>query len=302
MSYDLYFSSKKKLSREDVFGWLSEQANAFPSDAGDRVGFENEVTGVYFGFDFSEGEALPAFNINYVRPHIFGLEAEPVLTAFVRKFSLDIDDPQSDGMGKGPYTPEGFLRGWNAGNLFGYRAVLSQGQPMASLPRATNHMVWTWNVEREAIQQIFEDELDTLPPAFTPSVFVVQDDAGIILTLSIWTGDMPICFAAGVDAFAIPGAAGNVIISRADVLAHCPPVAQWDAKRKDSNGRAIGTPSIVIDQPSAATLKQLQKLAVPKKLTRLAIDQVLDREEYELARSSPGKMTSITIGGSDEDE
>jgi hypothetical protein len=282
MSYDLSFASKRPLSRADVHGWLSKQPHAFPSD--DRVGFENEVTGVYFGFDFYEDEALPAFNINYVRPHVFGLEAEPLLTAFVERFELEVDDPQSDGMGQGPYTPEGFLRGWNAGNRFGYRAVMShESRPaLKSLPRETNHMVWTWNIEREAIQELMELNPE-LPPAFAPSVFVVEDKNGIVFTLSVWTGDMPLLFAAGVDAFAIMTPSGNAIISRADVLALCKPVVQWKADQKDARGRRIGTPSTLIDQPSAAVLKQLQARATPRELTRLAIDQVLDRELLEEA-------------------
>jgi hypothetical protein len=119
-----------------VHGWLAAQPHAFTVE--DRVGFENEATGVSFGFDFSEGNALPAFNLNSVRRHVFGLEAEPLVTAFVRQFDLEVDDPQADGMGKGPYSPERFLRGWNAGNRFGARAAAVGDRPASeckALPR-----------------------------------------------------------------------------------------------------------------------------------------------------------------------
>ncbi|MFT3710775.1 MAG: hypothetical protein QM817_24385 [Archangium sp.] len=280
MSYDLFFSSKRDVSRDEIHGWLSKQPHAFPSD--DRVGFENEVTGVYFGFDFSEDAALPAFNMNYFRPHTFGLEAEPLLTSFVKRFELDVDDPQMDGMAKGPYTPEGFLRGWNAGNRFGYRAILSHDRSTAfkALPRATNHMVWTWNIERPAIQELMEDAPE-LPPAFAPSVFVVEDSAGVIFTLCVWTGDMPVFFPDSVDAFAIMTSKGNAIVSRADVLSLCKPVVQWKADKKDSRGRTIGTSSVIIDTPSKAVFKQLEAKATARELTRLRIDQVLDRETLD---------------------
>ncbi|MGV3622587.1 MAG: hypothetical protein ACO1OB_17340 [Archangium sp.] len=42
MSYDLFFTSRRKLQRDEVHGWLGQQPNAFPTP--DRVGFENDVT------------------------------------------------------------------------------------------------------------------------------------------------------------------------------------------------------------------------------------------------------------------
>src|SRR5262245_51012028 len=98
--------------------------------------YKNEKTGIYFSVYYSDGKGCAAedpnagrehlhFNMNYFRPHVFGLEAEPVLTALVKDLDLAISDPQNEGMGDGEYTPEGFLRGWNAGNRFGHQTYLS---------------------------------------------------------------------------------------------------------------------------------------------------------------------------------
>src|SRR5207248_9248706 len=57
--------------------------------------YSNEDSGVYFAFEFLQQDGddeegrdtslLPvSFNLNYFRPHAFGLEAEPELSAFVR--------------------------------------------------------------------------------------------------------------------------------------------------------------------------------------------------------------------------
>jgi hypothetical protein len=91
----------------------------------------NAETGIHFRFDYCQersdewatGEYV-AFRMNYFRPHISGLEAEIELSAFVNAFACAIHDPQLDGMGDGPYSASGFLRGWNTGNAFAYEAGL----------------------------------------------------------------------------------------------------------------------------------------------------------------------------------
>lgn len=181
MSYDLYFLKPLEVERPTV-GDLTEYFLSRPNfhSEGDQVWYENEETGVYFSFDigdssgleddFDDEEETPpedgydsagiAFNINYFRPHIFGLEAAPELAAFVDCFRFRIDDPQSDGMGRAEFTEAGFLEGWNAGNLFGYRACLNrQGNEEPSLmtmPGADIERLWKWNYHRQSLQQTID--------------------------------------------------------------------------------------------------------------------------------------------------
>src|SRR5262249_13577013 len=127
MSYDLglYPRAGATLRRKAVFDYLSGD---YFSHEGDEVHYSHPDTGVYFHFtrvkggkrdsdDPNEGGRTHVyFNMNFYRPHTFGLEAAEVLGRFVERFDLTVDDPQSEGMGQGEYSREGFLRGWNAGN------------------------------------------------------------------------------------------------------------------------------------------------------------------------------------------
>src|SRR5262245_39347588 len=111
--------------------------------------------------------------MNCFRPHTFGLEAERVLTPFVKRFQLVVDDPQVDGMGEGEYSPEGFLRSWNAGNRFAasaMRQMKQRGETMLTgtlaLPADFNRTVWEWNYTRDELSEdLFEEEeIDVFVP------------------------------------------------------------------------------------------------------------------------------------------
>src|SRR5262249_34432397 len=138
----------------------------------DQAAYQNEKTGVYFTFDYYDGKDAEAddpnagrehihFNLNYYRPHTFGLEAERVLTPLVEELDLVVSDPQNEGMGDGEYTPEGFLRGWNSGNRFGHQAYLSlaqKGEKIVGhnhvLPTKTLRACWEWTY---GIEDLYDD-------------------------------------------------------------------------------------------------------------------------------------------------
>ena len=188
MSYDLFFLHGPRTTASGL-----EQFQQYLlgrprySVQGGQIWYQNEATGVYFSFelggssqaDLEAGEEADpaladglattglAFNINYFRPHIFGLEAELELSALVAHFALLVDDPQQEGMGRGEYSAEGFLRGWNAGNLFAHRAFLgqeAQGERPVSppqvdrLPAAELERLWTWNYNRDKLQAQLGEE------------------------------------------------------------------------------------------------------------------------------------------------
>src|ERR1700724_1994964 len=117
MSYDLYFKAhgQHNLPGTETFAAYFRNRKNYQVSPNQAV-YQNETTGVYFSFDFGEPESgdlhdyLPVvFNINFFRPHIFGMEAEPELGAFVTEFGLTVFDPQNNGMGEGEYSAEGFL-------------------------------------------------------------------------------------------------------------------------------------------------------------------------------------------------
>jgi hypothetical protein len=197
MSYDPFFLAKDSGRRiaTDTFLNYFRGREHYKTDEKEAF-YENETTGVYFSFDMGEqnqdaetGPLLPcAFNLNYFRPHVFGLEAEPELTVFVRHFDLRIYDYQSSGMGKGEYSPEGFLRGWNHGNEFGCRAVLggkSRPPRIFMLPGVELEGYWRWNYHLAAFQAQFGERL------FVPRVMFIDFD-GAVRSVVVWGDGIPI--------------------------------------------------------------------------------------------------------------
>jgi hypothetical protein len=198
MSYDLFFRSRNKDSRfsgDDFVGHFTDRPHYQVSAT--QAMYTNEDSGVYFSFDYNtdpvddpeaDASLLPvAFNLNFFRPHPFALEAEPEVAAFVRAFDLTVSDPQTDGMGDGEYSREGFLRGWNHGNAFGYRAIGSQHheRKFLTLPSARLEAAWRWNLDREARQRATGDD------AFVPRIMFL-DMNGEVLTTVAWGDGIPI--------------------------------------------------------------------------------------------------------------
>jgi hypothetical protein len=200
MSYDLFFRSRRdlKLSRSDFERYFGQRPNYELN--GKQACYSNDDSGVYFVFEYAEGNSngeqeepmdsslLPiSFNLNYYRPHIFGLEAEPELAAFVAHFDLTVSDPQMGGMGDGEYSKDGFLKGWNAGNDFGYLAILKNDRPqkILTMPSATIEVLWRWNYQRRARQEELGDRV------FVPRIFFI-DAGGMVRTTVAWADGIPI--------------------------------------------------------------------------------------------------------------
>lgn len=195
MSYDLFFRSRdpsRTVGRDQFEEYFAHRQHYEIKKA--QAFYSNPCTGVYFLFEYdkcaAEGdELLPiTFNLNYFRPHIFGLEAEPELTSFVEALDLTVSDPQNEGMGDGEYSPDGFLKGWNAGNAFGYRSILSQHGLEAvrySLPRGLIERCWLWNSERDALQAQYGEEV------FIPQIFFL-DHEGSVRSSVVWGDAIPI--------------------------------------------------------------------------------------------------------------
>jgi len=270
-------------------------------DQGGQLWYANEDTGVYFSFDVGpvddmapDPEAPPepvddgltptclSFNLNYFRPHAFGLEAAVELAAVAERFSLLVDDPQIRGMGRGAFTNAGFLGGWNAGNLAAHRALLSGAHdghsPVAyhSLPAATLERVWRWNYDRLGLQ-------DALGSVFVPRISFLQGGAGLH-TFVIWRDAMPL---------ALPDV--DVLVLVRDELAP----RRWFSKKRDvcRVAMAEATPLLRqgrrVDGPSPYTLfdrVQLRTVDFFRRRTPFAAeleglphDQVLTRELLEEA-------------------
>src|SRR4030067_107344 len=114
MSFDLYFCENAGTapSASELLNYFKSVPNVrieAEREAGFQAWYENEDTGVYFSYDHDTEEyyvelkdlippgftfANLTFNINYIRPSFFGMEAMLVVESVSKKFGLLVIDPQ----------------------------------------------------------------------------------------------------------------------------------------------------------------------------------------------------------------
>jgi hypothetical protein len=162
MSYslELYFDPEVQHTR--MLRYFAARKHYAVAD--DRVSYGNPDTGVYFStilrcirnVMFRKSVVAAEFEIKYNRPSFFGIEAETELSELVATFRPRIEDPQIRGMGEGPYSSEGFLNGWNFGNLFSVRSRLSDNpdRDIPSMAADELHTSWTWNYRRAELDRL----------------------------------------------------------------------------------------------------------------------------------------------------
>lgn len=200
MSYDLFFLRSPEagpLAPDEVYAYFAKRPHYQIQREAQQAFYSNEHTGVYFAFEVGRNEdeddrpdtlieAGVTFYLNYFRPHVFALEAERELTAFVQHFGLAVEDPQVDGMGRGDYSPEGFFKGWNAGNAVGVRTGVAQNVVDGSrtLPSAELERIWRWNMESEALQRTLGEDI------FVPHIKVGLHQ-GRVVTFVAWADAIP---------------------------------------------------------------------------------------------------------------
>lgn len=195
VSYDLFFRPKSSPPTGEHFKTYFADRAGYTFQGEAQAFYENGDTGVYFYFEYHEAEdddardVLPiVFNLNYFRPHFFGLEAAGEVERFVQAFDLNVIDPQTEGMGEGPFSRDGFLRGWNAGNRVAYRAILSlEDRPEVYVyPTDGLERVWEWNHGRDALQERVGDGL------FVPKLMFMKSGQRAC-TAIVWPDGCPIC-------------------------------------------------------------------------------------------------------------
>lgn len=157
---DVYF--KPALPPERLVRYFAARPHFTIENEG--IFYRNKSTSVHFSVKLRAGRSLllqetivsAEFEINYCRPGYFGIEAEREVSDFVATFRPRIEDDQIRGMGEGPYSREGFLSGWNFGNLFCLGRALSSDFPdfpAATMPAEELRATWDWNYHlvKEAI-------------------------------------------------------------------------------------------------------------------------------------------------------
>ena len=215
MSYDLYFlvpEDRNAISIEEFRAYFGARSR-YRIDGAQAI-YANANTGVNLVFDYldPEGDAhdMSAFegeddelhvpladgwksahvsvSVNYLRPHVFGLEAAPEIEAIVRTFDLSVEDPQTDGMGRGAFAAEEFLRGWSEGNRLAYQAAVEHflenneggAKDLSGLSTAEIERCWQWNFAAEALQERLDEGVSV------PNIRFLRDAKGI-RSYVVWT-------------------------------------------------------------------------------------------------------------------
>jgi MoxR-like ATPase len=195
MSYDLMFYKKEgaAVSSSEIKDYLGDVPNIEGGENG-LWGYENEDTGVYCTFAFSQPEISTttagfeplgfSFNLNYLRPGFFGLEALGLVDELANKFDLYIYDPQGDNEPR-KYSKEKLYEEWNAINR--KTAGLPYGKKAPYLDTATSDNAWRHNFSKEQLEETAGEEF------FIPTIlFIQKSETDKVETVCTWTTGIPI--------------------------------------------------------------------------------------------------------------
>lgn len=283
MSYDLYF--RKKNGQDLSLNEFSEYFSRRPRYKFEKTQafYENEDTGCYFIMEHNDikqpppektetpADISPAnLNLNFVRPHIFGLECEPEVHAFVKHFDFLIFDPQNDGNSTDTYDTQAFIRGYNVGNKFSYGTILKQNAEIANAtyPAVDIERNWLWNLHKAALQAKLGENI------FLPTISY-QMLNGQVKSLIVWSEAIPTAFP-DVD---------TVIVFRTSLA----PSGFFSGKKNDYTIKEF---SEILPLLSDKTADGFRELTSPEKArewvkslpasdvkpTPIHVDRVLDRE------------------------
>jgi hypothetical protein len=204
MSYDLFFYKRKgtEVSTGEISEYLSD--NLVPANEGNTQWFfENEDTEVYFSFDRNEPdeifeadeETAPienfddtnfTFNLNFMRPSFFGLEAFKFVEQFCCDLHLFVLNPQSDS--EQPYKPnrQEQFDIWNKTNLRASKDHFKETQS-CFLSEETCIKVWEYNSNRQDLQQKLGEAY------FVPKIFFFNTkQTREPFTLAVWPEHIPV--------------------------------------------------------------------------------------------------------------
>jgi len=212
MSYDLYFYKPKgtNLSEEQIANYLTE--NLTPeNESGKQWFFENQDTEVYYSFDQNEPEDDPesielyesfkdfenthfSFNLNFMRPCFFGLEAFQFVEKFMTDLNLAVLNPQS--ASENPYRPtkDELFENWNKTNMWSSSDHFDKTQS-CYIPADKSNRIWDYNNNRSRLQNELGDQY------FVPKIFYFKTkQTNEVITITSWTEHIP-CVIPSADYF-----------------------------------------------------------------------------------------------------
>jgi hypothetical protein len=200
MSYDLFFYNKKDshIDINEIFAYLNNKLNISDNKNNSQWFFQNKETGTYFSIDYSthiEEDEVDfgseyknsgfSFNINYLRPEFFGIEAFPYIDEFCNKYNFLVYNPQGEEKLLS-YSNGQLFRDWkeiNKRNSIEY----FKKQNLNYLELGKSNYTWEYCVNREKLQNGLTEDI------FIAGIFynkLINTDE--VLTLSVWPECIPV--------------------------------------------------------------------------------------------------------------
>ncbi|QLC65578.1 hypothetical protein LPB248_04495 [Flavobacterium sp. LPB0248] len=199
MSYDLYFFKTKgsPITDNEIENFLSSEL--VPKE-NNQWFFHNSDTEVYFTFEKTEKEnnndsenfenfedfkdVNISFNLNFLRPSFFGIEAFEFIDKLVNDLDLYVFNPQSEN--DKPYKPnqQELFNNWNNTNLHASSSHFSEQNSYLDIEKS--NQIWNYNANRNLIQQKLGNAY------FVPKMFFFKTkENNDVITVSSWTEHIP---------------------------------------------------------------------------------------------------------------
>jgi len=189
VSFDLFFylnGPARPQGWEPLFAWAQEKRffdRRGTANGGFQLWYENPESGVYFSLaqahppppNAMTQQLAPAyltFNMNFMRPRFFALEAAPVLVDLVTRLGYLVYDPQSGGVGTP--TEANIIDSWARGNQHGIGAKRAMGQRPPYMDMRNADAFWRYRFEFTRIKE--EVGSDAMVPKL---VAVARGDAAV---------------------------------------------------------------------------------------------------------------------------
>jgi hypothetical protein len=292
MSFDIYFKTRDKsvnISEHAFKQYFKKRKNYIIVN--NKAEYLNQNTDVYFSFLFENAPSgqtqnvdFICFSMNFFRPFIFGLEAEPEVHAFVEHFDLLIDQDVNENYLYDRYDKELFLQSWYSGNDKSYDVFLNRFDPEyipLTYPAEKLKEIWSWNYQRDIAQDNADKDI------FIPKVmFFLHENR--LKTGCVWSDGASILLPE-VDIILIPRKGyspetGQLTRVEDLVLAEytnlLSVISQYPITKEILNARKILQENL--DEELKAYIKELTPLE--KEIEGITIAEILDEETIKKYR------------------
>jgi hypothetical protein len=122
MSFDLHFKPVDRVSQPVRYHrFFISRPNYL--EIWDEYHYENPITGATFRFEVCEARYPVTFRISYNRPSQYIREAVEEISALVKQFGFQVNDPQSEEAADKDFNLNDFISSWENSNDYALDVV-----------------------------------------------------------------------------------------------------------------------------------------------------------------------------------